>query len=74
MMFDNAGLPPTSRRQLVARHAPLALLCVAAVGIAAGIHLASVALAVIAGGHLALALVLFGIRAVRHGPTKPVSS
>lgn len=65
MLFDNSGPPPRSRRQVVADHAPLVILVAAAVGIAAGIHLASVAVAVIAAGHLALALALFGVRAAR---------
>lgn len=71
MVFDNS--PPPSPSLVRSAHAnlPLILLVVASVGVAAGVHLASAALAVIAAGHLALAGLLLGLRAVRRRRSGP---
>ena len=42
----------------------MVLLVFAAVGIAAGVHLASTAVVMLAAGHLAVAGILFAVRAV----------
>ena len=68
MMFDNSrDRSPTSTSALRWAHANLALilLVVAAVGVAAGVHLASAALAVAAAGHVVLAGLLLALRALR---------
>lgn len=69
MMFDNVGDAPPTRWQLAARHAPLAFLAVAAVLVAGSVHFASAALAVVAAGHLVLAALAIGMRALRRRST-----
>ena len=75
MVFDNSpDGPPPSPSALQRAHAnfPLILLVVAAVGVAAGMHLASAALAVIAAGHVVLAGLLLALRALRQRrPSRP---
>lgn len=68
MVFDNSPdspPPPPSALQWAHANAPLILLVVAAVGVAAGMHLASAALAVAAAGHVVLAGLLLALRALR---------
>lgn len=68
MVFDNseaASLPSPSWRRWAHANLPLVLLVAAAVGVAAGVHLASAALAVVAAGHVLLAGLLLALRALR---------
>ncbi|MEM9133583.1 MAG: hypothetical protein AAF962_26075 [Actinomycetota bacterium] len=65
MVFDNSPPVMASRWEVVRDHFPILVLVFAAVGVAAGVHLASAAVIVIAVGHMVLAGVLFAIRVLR---------
>ncbi len=73
MMFDNSPPPPTPRWTIIKEHLPLAVLIVAGVAVAAGIHMASATLAVAAAAHLAVAGIIFVVRGRRNGPTQGAS-
>lgn len=64
MTFDNSPPLLPSRWEATRSHLPLLVVVLGAVGFAAGIHLASTAVAVIAASHLVLAVILLGVRAL----------
>jgi hypothetical protein len=68
MMFDNAPAPAATIRRSARQHAPMALLIVGAGGVAASVHLASPAVALVAVGLLAAAGLLVLGRRVRPRP------
>lgn len=61
MMFDNSPVPRPSRWAIVKDHLPLIILVFAAVGVAAGLHLASAVIAIAAAGHVVVFAAVFAI-------------
>lgn len=69
MMFDNSLADSPSRWEGAKQHLPFAVVALAAVGVAAGLHLASAALAAVAVAHLVLGGVVLAARGLRSGGT-----
>ena len=65
MMFDNSPAATPSRWDAAREHLPIALVVFAAVGVAAGLHLASTAVAVAAGAHVVLGGAVLMVRRLR---------